>query len=39
MNDDDYDYYVESLGEQLLTILWTALATCIIVGIMLLIAL
>lgn len=39
MDKDDYDYYMGSVSEQLLVILWTVVATCIIVGIMLAIAL
>ena len=38
MNDED-NYFVESVGEQLLLILWTSLSTLVIVGIMLAIAL
>jgi len=39
MDKDDYDYYMGSVSEQLLVILWTVVATCIIVGIILSIAL
>lgn len=38
MNDED-NYFVESVGEQLMLILWTSLSTLVIVGIMLAIAL
>jgi len=38
MSDDD-NYFVESVGEQLLLILWTSLSTLVIVGIVLAIAL
>lgn len=36
---DDYDYVTESVGEQLLLMLWTSVATLIGVGIILWIAL
>jgi hypothetical protein len=38
MSDDD-NYFVESVGEQLLLILWTSLSTLVIVGLVLAIAL
>jgi hypothetical protein len=38
MNNDD-NYFIESIGEQLLLILWTSLSTLVIVGIVLAIAL
>ena len=38
-NKHDYDYFVESVGEQLLLMLWTSLATISIVGVILWIAL
>jgi hypothetical protein len=38
MSDDD-NYFVESVGEQLLLILWTSLSTLVIVGVVLAIAL
>ena len=38
-NQHDYDYFVESVGEQLLLMLWTSLATISIVGVILWIAL
>jgi len=38
MSDDD-NYFVESIGEQLLLILWTSLSTLVIVGLVLAIAL
>jgi hypothetical protein len=38
MSDDD-NYFVESIGEQLLLILWTSLSTLVIVGVVLAIAL
>lgn len=38
-NNDDYDYMVESVGEQLTLMLWTSLATIAIVGAILWIAL
>jgi hypothetical protein len=38
MNNED-DYFVESVGEQLLLMLWTSLAVLAIVGAMLWIAL
>jgi hypothetical protein len=36
---DDYDYVTESVGEQLLLMLWTSVATLIGVGVILWIAL
>lgn len=35
----DYDHFTESVGEQMLLILWTSFATCIVVGLMLVVAL
>ena len=39
MYKDDYDYVTESIGEQLLLMLWTSVATLTAVGIILAIAL
>lgn len=39
MKDDEDNYFVESITEQLLLILWTCLSTLIAVGIILSIAL
>lgn len=38
MNSDD-NYFIESVGEQLLLMLWTSLSTLVIVGILLAVAL
>jgi hypothetical protein len=38
MNDED-NYFIESIGEQLLLILWTSLSTLVAVGIVLAVAL
>ena len=38
-HEHDYDHFVESVGEQLLLILWTAMATLSAVGVILWIAL
>jgi hypothetical protein len=37
--EDEYEYFVESVGEQLMLMLWTSLATLTIVGVILWIAL
>lgn len=39
MNDDDYDHFVGSVGEQLVLMLWTSLATVGGVGIVMFLAL
>lgn len=39
MDKDDYDYYVQSVSEQLMLIFWISFSTIIIVGIMLSLAL
>jgi hypothetical protein len=39
MYKDEQEYFVESVGEQLLLILWTSLSTLFVVGIILAIAL
>lgn len=38
-NKDEYEYFTESIGEQFLLILWTALGTLVVVGIVLSLAL
>jgi hypothetical protein len=38
MNDED-NYFIESIGEQLLLILWTSLSTLVAVGVVLAVAL
>jgi hypothetical protein len=38
-HEHDYDHFVESVGEQLLLMLWTAMATLSAVGVILWIAL
>ena len=38
-NKDEYEYLTESMGEQLLLMLWTGLGTLIVVGIILSLAL
>ena len=38
-NQHDYDHFVESVGEQLMLMLWTSLATLLGVGLILSIAL
>ena len=38
-HEHDYDHFVESVGEQLLLMLWTAVATLSAVGVILWIAL
>jgi hypothetical protein len=38
-NKDEYEYLTESMGEQLLLMLWTGLGTLIVVGIILFLAL
>lgn len=37
--EDEYEYFVESVGEQLMLMLWTSLATLTIVSVILWIAL
>jgi hypothetical protein len=39
VNNDDYEHFTESVGEQLFLMLMTAIATMTVVGIMLAIAL
>ena len=39
MNEDNDNYFTESVGEQLALILWTSLSTLVAVGIILAVAL
>lgn len=38
-NKDEYEYFTESIGEQLILMLWTGLGTLVVVGIILSVAL
>ena len=37
--EHDYDHFVESVGEQMLLMFWTSIATATVVGLMLVMAL
>jgi hypothetical protein len=38
-NKDEYEYFTESIGEQLMLMLWTGFGTLVLVGIILSVAL